>query len=361
MTDNSTSVAPPTRVLIADDSSVVRDVLRQMLESDSGIRVVGMAGTGQEAVALTAKLRPDLVLMDLKMPSMDGMQATERIMAFHPTPILIITSYLDREGKYSYVDALAAGALDVVEKPTVVPGERWQALVPSLIDKVKVLAGVRVITHVQGKTLHRGRTRRLPSAMARHVEVVGIGVSTGGPRVLHQILSALPTGFSLPVLVVQHITEGFMNGLVEWLRRQCALSVEVAAEGAAILPGRILFAPESLHLEVWPDRRVRLSSGDPTSIHRPSVDVTFKSLAAAYGRQVAGILLTGMGSDGAEGLRALREAGGVTLVQDEASCVVFGMPRAAIELGAAQHVLSPAAIVESLMSLHRLRLRALSH
>lgn len=350
---------PPVRVLIVDDSGVVREMLKCMLESDPDIQVVGMAGNGAEAVELTSKLKPDLITMDLKMPLVDGMEATERIMAYRPTPILILTSYLDRQGMYSSLEALAAGALDVVEKPTIVPGPEWQAMTGMLVDKVKLLARVRVITHIQGKTRRRGRDRRASSVAGQNVEVIGIGASTGGPKVLQEILSALPGDFSLSVIVVQHITEGFMAGLVDWLQPLSPLAITIAREGDLIVPGRIFFAPDSAHLVVGSDGTLHLSSAEPVNGHRPSVDMTLKSLAAAYGDRAAGVLLTGMGSDGALGLRDIREAGGVTLVQHEESCVVFGMPRAAIELGAAQHVLSLPDLTESLMALHRRRLRAL--
>lgn len=354
----SSPAQPTVRVLIVDDSAVVREVLTRMLESDPDIQVVGTAGDGAEAVTLTAKLRPDLITMDLQMPRMDGMEATARIMAYRPTPILILTSYLDRAGMYSTLDALAAGALDVLEKPTIVPGAQWQAMTGQLVDKVKLLARVRVITHVQGKTRQRWRDRSASTTAGQNVEVIGIGVSTGGPRVLQQILPALPGDFSLSVLVVQHITEGFMAGLVQWLQPLCQLTIKVAEEGEAIVPGRVYFAPDSSHLVVAPGGTLHLSGADPVNGHRPSVDVTLKSLAAAYGDRAAGVLLTGMGSDGAAGLGAVRAAGGVTVAQNEESCVVFGMPRAAIELGAAEHVLSLPDLTESLIALHRRRLRA---
>lgn len=342
------------RVLVVDDSSVVRDVLTAMLESDPEITVIGTASHGDEAVALTAELKPDLVTMDLKMPRMDGMEATERIMAFHPTPILIVSSYVDREGMYSHLDALAAGALDVVQKPTEVPNAAWQPLARTLIDKVKALSRVPVITHLQGRTKQRAR-RRPVAAGVEAVEVVGIGVSTGGPSVLKQILSALPPEFAVATLIVQHITEGFMQGLLEWLQPVCQVPLRIAADGEAVRAGEIVFAPEAAHLLVSSDRRLRLSDAAPINGHRPSADVLLKSLAAVYGRRAAGMVLTGMGTDGAVGLRDIRQAGGVTIAQTQDTCVVFGMPRAAIELGAAEHALSPAEIAESLLALHRQR------
>ncbi len=352
---------PEVRVLVVDDSVVVREILKRMLESDPAIKVVGMAADGGEAVELTAQLRPDLVTMDLVMPGMDGMEATERIMAYHPTPVLFFSSYFDREGMYSRPDALAAGALDIMDKPTLVPDKGWEAVAGPLVEKVKVLAQVPVVTHMHGAyALARQRLRTRVGVAARPaVDVVAIGASSGGPRVLEELLSSLPATYALAVLVIQHMAEGFMTGLLRWLQQRCLLPVRVAEEGDAILPRRVLFTPDWAHLVVQPDGRLHLSEGDPVNGHRPSVDVTFKSLAKVYGARAAGILLTGMGSDGAAGLLAIRQAGGVTHVQDEESCVVFGMPRAAIELGAAQHVLPPSGLIRSMNALHVERIRSL--
>jgi len=363
MSDPASPDQPQVRVLVVDDSLVVRQILKRMLESDPDVRVVGMAAEGGEAVELTAQLRPDLVTMDLMMPGMDGMEATERIMAYQPTPVLFFSSYFDREGMYTYLDAIAAGALDIVEKPTLVPDKQWEAVARPLVQKVKALARVPVVAHIHGAHVmdrQRAYTARVGVAAGPRVDVVAIGVSSGGPRVLEELLSALPATYALSVLVVQHMAEGFMTGLVRWLQQRCLLPVRIAEEGDAILPRRILFAPDWAHLVVLPSGRVHLSEADPVKGHRPSVDVAFKSLAKVYGAGAAGVLLTGMGSDGALGLLAIRQAGGVTLVQDEESCAVFGMPRAAIELGAVQHVLPPSGLVASLKTLHRERVRSLA-
>jgi two-component system chemotaxis response regulator CheB len=348
------------RVLIADDSIVVRRIVKQMLESDQDIRVVGMASSGAEAVELTAQLRPDLITMDLMMPGMDGLEATARIMAQHPTPVLFFSSFFDHDGMHSRFDALAAGALDVLDKPTLVPDERWDAQAGALVKRVKALAQVPVVAHIRGSHVLAGqRSRTFASASARTaVEVVAIGVSSGGPRVVDEILSALPREFDLAILVVQHMAEGFMGGLVTWLQPRCALPIKVAAEGDTVRPGQVLFAPDSAHLTLLPTGRVQLSTADPVNGLRPSVDVAFASVASVYQARAAGIVLTGMGADGAAGLLAIRDAGGMTMVQDEASCVVFGMPRAAIQRGAAQRVLSPAGIVAALKTLHRERKRS---
>jgi len=351
--------APPdVRVLIVDDSSVVREMLKQILESDAGIRVVGMAATGSEAIELTAQLKPDLVTMDLVMPGMNGMEATQRIMARHPTPILFFSSFFEREGSYSRIDALSAGALDILEKPTPMPDRQWEAVASVLVERVKTLAQVPVITHMHGAhALDRQRPRAGVTTRAT-VDVVAIGASTGGPRVLEELLSALPANYAPAVLVIQHMADGFMTGLITWLRHRCLLTLKVAEEGDTLQSCRVLFAPASSHLTVVPGGRVHLEDAEPVKGCRPSVDVTFAALANVYGPRAAGVLLTGMGTDGAAGLLAIRQAGGVTLVQDEASCVVFGMPRAALDLGAAQHALPPSGLIRSLLALNAERARS---
>jgi len=296
------------------------------------------------------------------MPGMSGMEATERIMAYHPTPVLFFSSYFEREGMYSRLDALAAGALDIMEKPTLMPDSGWEALAGALTEKVKVLAQVPVVTHMHGAHVFTRQRLRTPvvAGSAPAIDVVGIGASSGGPKVLEELLSALPPTYALAVIVVQHMAEGFMPALLSWLQQRCPLPVRIAEEGEVILPRRVLFAPDWAHIVVQPEGRVHLSEGDPVNGHRPSVDVTFSSLAKVYGNRAAGMLLTGMGADGAAGLLALRQAGGETFVQNEESCVVFGMPRAAIELGAAQNVLPPSGLIRSLKAFHGDRLRSLT-
>ena len=345
-----TGINGPIRVLVVDDSLLVRQILGRLLESDPAVRVIGYAVDGKEAVETTFQLRPDLITMDIRMPGMDGLEATEKIMAYRPTPILIVTSARDRRGVQVTMEALAAGALEVVEKPTILPDDSWEALGAPLVEKVKLLAGVKVITHLRGRSrLLTGRAR--PDERERPQRVVGIGVSTGGPGVLDVILGALPADFPLALLIVQHISEGFVAGLVEWLSRQVRLPIRLAREGDQVRPGLVLMAPEGVHLIVERGGRAHLGRALPVGGHRPSADVLFRSLADVYGEAAVGVLLTGMGRDGAEGLRAIRSAGGYTIVQDEESCAVFGMPKAAIELGAAPDILPPAGIAERLMQL----------
>jgi two-component system chemotaxis response regulator CheB len=345
-----TGINGPIRVLVVDDSALVRQILGRLLEVDPAVRVIGYAADGKEAVEKTFQLRPDLITMDIRMPGMDGLEATEKIMAYRPTPILIVTSARDRRGVQVTMETLAAGALEVVEKPTILPDDSWEALGAPLVEKVKLLAGVKVITHLRGRSrLLTGRAR--PDERERPQRVVGIGVSTGGPGVLAMILGALPADFPLALLIVQHISEGFVAGLVEWLSRQVRLPIRLAREGDQVRPGLALMAPEGVHLIVERGGRAHLGRALPVGGHRPSADVLLHSLADVYGEAAVGVLLTGMGRDGAEGLRAVLSAGGYTIVQDEESCAVFGMPKAAIEIGAAQDILSPVGIAERLMQL----------
>lgn len=354
MAEDTAKAAPEVRVLIADDSAVARGLLKQVLESDSGIRVVGMATTGNEAIELTALLRPDLVTMDLIMPGLNGMEATQRIMARHPTPILFFSSFFDRgEGTYSRREALAAGALDVMEKPSAIPDTPWQAAAGVLIEKVKSLARVSVVTHMHGAPRRSPRPRAGGAGGA--TDVVAIGASTGGPRVLGELLSSLPSDYRPAIVVIQHLAEGVVTGLVSALQHRCRLLLKIAENGDRLRPGRVLFAPASAHLIVKAGGLVCVHEGEPIKGCRPSVDAAFTAVAQVYGRRAAGVLLTGMGTDGAAGLLAIRQAGGVTWVQDETSCAVFGMPRAAIQLGAAQRVAPPAGLVRGLLAMHARR------
>jgi two-component system chemotaxis response regulator CheB len=354
------SRAPAVRVLIVDDSAVTREVLAALLNSDSEIRVIGQASTGAEAVEMTATLRPDLVTMDLMMPGMDGMEATRRIMARHPTPVLFLSSFFDKEGTYSRADAIAAGALDVVEKPALMPDWRWHNAAGKLVQKVKALAKVPVIAHIHGaRKLLAQEASQSETFVGPAADVVAIGASSGGPRVIEALLSSLPSTYALGIVVIQHMTDGFTASMLRWLRERCALQIKIAEEGDAIVPRRVLFTPETLHMVVGIGGRVHLSDAEPVNGHRPSIDVTFKSIAKIYGARSAGVLLTGMGADGAQGLLAIRHAGGITMAQNEESSPIFGMPRAAIELGAAQQVLSPTGIIRSLNALHVERVRSL--
>ncbi len=340
----------PIRVVVVDDSLVAREMLCQILGSDPGIEVVGTAQDGQQGVEMVASLQPDLVTMDIHMPKVDGLEATERIMAFHPTPILVVSSSVHGEGIGRAFEALAAGALEVVKKPEPADWADMERIGGDLIRKAKILAKVRVITHVRGRHSASG----LPAGPEKTLHprdgktLVAIGSSTGGPSALQKVLGPLPGDLPVPVVIAQHIADGFVPGLVGWLDGLCAVRVKVAEHEEPLAPGVVYMSPTGGNLEVGTSG-LSISKPKPGQVYIPSADTLFSSVARSHGGMAVGVILTGMGNDGAAGLKAMRDAGSVTIAQDEATSVVFGMPKAAIELDAAQHVLAVERIGEAVV------------
>jgi two-component system chemotaxis response regulator CheB len=374
-------VQAPLRILLVDDSALARRMLRELLEGDPGISVVGEAVDGRDALARVAELRPDLVLLDVRMPVMDGVETTRQLMAYHPTPILVLTASLNSYDVDITFKMLGAGALDVMEKPALGDPAAIERCRQLLVRKINLLARVKVVTHLRGRRQNAEvrvqhaeapvpprstaaaasftSQRARPSALTiQHsaFPVVAIGASTGGPRVVRQILSALPATFPAAVLVIQHIAQGFSAGMVEWLAASTALPVVLAAEGDSLRPSTVVVAPDRFDLLVQSDGTFHLS-GLPLLLQRPAIDIAMQSLAVVYGANAIGVLLTGMGRDGARGLQAIKRVGGYTIAQDEASSTIYGMPRAAVELGVAQAVLPPhliaEALIERIASIHR--------
>lgn len=344
------------KVLIVDDSGLIREILKKILKNDPQLQVVGMAENGERAVELVQKLRPDAVTMDVNMPVMDGFQATEQIMAYHPTPILILSSVIDKEGIYTTFNALAAGAVDVMEKPSGLEGNTWNTIGEVLIQKVKQIAKVKAITHVKGKSREFSKQRG-PVSLLKPVrcEIVGIGASTGGPSVVMQILKNIPANYDSGILVVQHMASGFIKGFVDWLGNACEVKVKLAKDGEKIESGQVLVAPDGYHTIVRGNKTVGLISGERVHGVKPSVDILFNSIAEVFGETAVGVLLTGMGSDGAEGLKHMKDRGGITIAQSENSCTVFGMPKVAIEKEAVSKVLSVEDIIRTLNIIHNAR------
>ena len=326
------------RVVVADDSLVAREMITQILASDPQIEVVGQAHDGEQAVELVKRLRPDLVTMDIHMPKMDGLEATERIMAFTPTPILVVSSSVHGEGMGRAFDALNLGALEVIKKPEPRDWADLERIGREVQRKVKILANVRVITHVRGRRDRRGYQAKPIEAGAGARTTVAVGSSTGGPSALLTVFEQLPADFPAPILVAQHIADGFVPGLVGWLDAGCKLHVVQAEAGMVAEPGTVYLAPTGSNL-VLTETTIRLETPGPGELYVPSADVLFGSVARACGKNAVGVLLTGMGADGARGLERLHDGGAATIAQDEASSTVFGMPKAAIELGAADSVL----------------------
>lgn len=334
-----------TRVLVVEDSLTVRRRICEVLGSDQELEVVGEAGDGREAIELCREVRPDIVTMDMILPVMSGLAATEYIMAHCPTPILVVSSSFNRGELFKTYDALAAGAVDVLEKPTgLEPDGVWER---RLLAQVKLVARIRVITHLRqrlpqlSQAVHASVATGEKSETAAHgAALLAIGASTGGPGAVVEVISGLRPPFAYPILLVLHIAEPFGAAFAEWLDGQTNWPVAYPHDGdpVAAAGGRIVMAPPGRHLLVR-DGRLRLTVDPERHSCRPSVDVLFESLAPEYGPSVAAALLTGMGRDGAGGLLAIRNAGGATIAQDEESSVVYGMPREAARLGAAERVL----------------------
>lgn len=340
------------RLLIADDSATVRSLIRAMLAPEKDVVIAGEAADGKEAVLLAQKLRPNVVLMDINMPVMDGLEATERIMAACPVPIVAFSSMTRDAEALASIGMLAAGALDVMPKPDFGSDGALTECARRLSRKIRIASGVAVVRRPRGRIPAPGRFPAVPAGSPeRPFAVLGIGASTGGPAALRDLLSRLPASFPLPVLAVQHITAGFTSGFVDWLQQFTPLRVRMALREDRLTPGTVLFAPEGRQMEALEDGRILAQSRKRKGVHLPSVDVLFASMAKSFGAKAAGILLTGMGNDGVEGLLEIRRAGGVTIAQDEESSTVFGMPKEAIRQGAAETVLPPAEMASFLMML----------
>jgi two-component system chemotaxis response regulator CheB len=332
------------RALVIEDSVTVRRRLVEVLSSDEQIEVVGEAEDGRTGIDLCQRLRPDVITLDMMLPHVNGQKVTEYVMAHLPTPILIVSSSTNRADLFKTYEALAAGALDVLEKPLGDDTDKeWER---RFIARIKMISKLKVITHLRAKLDVEGRSPATPSEIvpptsgARKYDAIAIGTSTGGPSAIVELLRALPDDFPIPVLFVLHIGEPFGVAFVDWLNGAIRHTVEYARHGDPLngKPGRILMAPPDRHLIVRGDR-VLLTSAPERNFCRPSVDVLFESVAAEFGPNGVGCLLTGMGRDGAAGLLQIRRAGGTTLAQDESTSVVYGMPREAALLGAVEHVL----------------------
>ncbi|HYU42691.1 MAG TPA: chemotaxis protein CheB [Vicinamibacteria bacterium] len=322
------------RVLLVEDSAVTLEYLGLLLSQDRGLEVVATARDGVEAVEKAERLHPDVILMDVHMPRLGGLEATRQIMAQVPTPIVLITASLDPGETELGFESIKAGALTLVGKPGGLDSPEGR----ELIRTVKLMAEVKVVRRWPVRTVARDR---MPRPVQR-VDVVAIGASTGGPATLAEILAGLRSARALPpILVVQHITPGFSAGLAEWLGKESGLPVRLAKTGQRLAAGVVHVAPDGMEMGIGADARIVLSRPPSNDGSQPTVDHLFESVAASHGRCAMGILLTGMGRDGAAGLRRLREAGAITVAQDEATSVIFGMPGEAIRLGAAEHVLSP--------------------
>jgi two-component system chemotaxis response regulator CheB len=349
------------RVLIVDDMVTIRMALRFILESDPELNVAGAVGSGEEAVAFCRKSRPDIITMDINMPGMGGYEAIRQIMSETPCPIVVITAIESQYLMDVSFKALALGALTVLPKLRGFSPDDAEA--KSLIQQIKIMAGVKVVrrslrTESPPAMLDKGGVQ--PAAptketasfkLQKPAQLVAIGVSTGGPPALQTILSGLPSSFPLPLVIVQHISQGFMFGLASWLSNVTPFRCKVGELGETIKPGTVYLAPDNTHLTFKGSSNLWFDGSEPVDGHRPSATVLFESVAQNFGAKAIGILLTGMGKDGARGLKAMHEVGAYTIGQDEASSLIFGMPKAAIELNAVKEVLGINQIAPRLKSL----------
>ncbi|MFH1860727.1 MAG: chemotaxis-specific protein-glutamate methyltransferase CheB [bacterium] len=369
------------RVLVVDDSLVVREIITKILRSDPEIEIVGTARNGVEAIDLAARLRPSIITMDINMPIKNGLEAIEEIMAYTPTPILVISSLVNKEVGFAF-RAMELGALDVFEKPTMGVWDGQEKLERELKAKVKLLSKIRVVTHLAGRRreqklegsplaetaplteniLNTSLTLPVPEISRKEqtcllplpalpqippdglkgsgtFEIVAIGASTGGPKALQQVLSPIPKDFPLPIVIVQHIADGFTEGLVEWLETECMLKIKLGKDRELLQSGVIYVAPCRSHMRVDEYKQIRLDDSAPIGGHKPAVTALLSSVAKVYGNKAIGVILTGMGGDGAEGLKEMRDKGAATIAQDKNTSIIFGMPKVAIDMGAAQKVL----------------------
>jgi two-component system, chemotaxis family, protein-glutamate methylesterase/glutaminase len=361
----------PIKVLVVEDSPTVGALISNIVKSDPALELVGLAKDGTEAIRMVSRLRPNVITMDVHMPHMNGLEATEYIMAHYPTPILVLTASLAKQDVNLGMQMLSAGAVDIMEKPA----DDWEKARQRLLERIKLISRIRVITHLRGKrnlkigeigvstaTLQAPISTKPKKAISHEnaptapldpskihrlkpeptkpdwtapkgvkFAVVAIAASTGGPPALAKLFKALPKEVPVPIFVVQHIPSGFGVGLAEWLNTESNLPVKNAQENEKPLPGRIYLPADDTHLELHPNGLLHLSKEAARFGLRPSADITFESLAKVFPGKTLGVILTGMGKDGTLGMRSLKDAGGYNVAQDEATSVIFGMPKAAIE------------------------------
>lgn len=342
------------KVLVVEDSIVVRDFLVLILSSDPDVSVVGTARDGEEALEAVRRTQPDVITMDIHMPKLNGLEATRRIMETNPTPIVIVSGSDNTQEVVTTFDAMEAGALAVLRRPAGLGHPEHEATARELVQTVKLMAEVKVVRRWPQRRYGEPAPRAVEMGLAQEpakMRVVAIGASTGGPPVLHTILSALPKNFPSPLVIVQHMAVGFSRGFMEWLAQSSALPLHLATHGEVMLPGHVYIAPDNVQMKVARYDRIMLSNDEPENGLRPSVSYLFRSVAEIYGCDAVAGLLSGMGRDGAEELRLLKDKGAVTFAQDKASSVVHGMPGEAIRLDAAMLVLPPEKIAAVLTSL----------
>lgn len=332
-------------ILVVDDSPVSRDLLTYIIESDPSLHVMATAENGEMAIQLVKNQKPDVIMMDIVMPKMNGFEATRQIMEIQPVPIIIVSGIYNSQEVDQCYQAISAGALAILEKPTGIQDPHYAQMAQSIIQAIKNLAGVKIkpSSHLVVQSLAKTTSRPLSTPPTLHhggisLDVIGIGASIGGPQALHTILSKFPASFPTPILVVQQISSGFTKGLVDWLATSCSLKVKLAQNKEIAVPGTVYVAPDNCHLEIGKGNLIQLVDTPPENGLRPSIDHLFQTMAKNLGPKSIGVLLSGRGLDGVNGLLAMKKQGGKTIVQDEESSVMFDKPHKAIQIGAAIHI-----------------------
>jgi len=341
------------KVLIVDDSATAREHLTYVINSDPGMQVIGTARNGEEALKFLRHEKPDVITMDINMPVMNGLEATRRIMEESPVPIVIVTASWDTRDVQTTFLAIEAGALIVLERPSGLSDPNHEKDAGELIRNIKLMSEVKVVQRWKRKPAREISDVQIDSLLKAGTEIklVAIGASTGGPLVIHNILSGLPKEFVTPILIVQHMAPGFLQGFVDWLARASHFKVSIASHGECMLPGHAYVAPDELHMGVEANGRILLSNDAAETHLRPSVSYLFRSVAHAFEKNAIGLLLTGMGKDGAGELKMMRDKGAITIAQNKETSIVFGMPGEAVKLDAATYILPAEEIPKALHKL----------
>jgi two-component system, chemotaxis family, protein-glutamate methylesterase/glutaminase len=340
------------RILVIDDSDVIRLLLKAIFEHEDDMEIVGVAVNGADGVQKARELKPDIITMDIRMPVMNGFEATRAILKEQSIPILVVSSSIDDEDVNVAFKALEVGALGVIEKPKIVTEMNIRSIGRNLVEAVRNIAGLG--GYIKVPRLIKSAVKNIAFKLPSKYKIIGLGCSTGGPPVLQTILASLPANFPIPIVVVQHMATGFMSGLVNWLQGYCALKLKTAEEGEELKGGVVYFPPDDEHLLVKKDLSLLKAhfSANPSKVSfRPSIDVLFDSIATACPKKAIGGLLTGMGKDGANGLLAMRQHGCSTFIQDKKSCIIYGMPYYALSHGAVEKIVPLADIAAYLLEL----------
>lgn len=341
------------KVLLIDDSSLVLGILKKILKNSNEVEVIGIASNGKEGIQKVKELNPDVVCTDLMMPVMNGLEFTKELMQSQPKPILVVSSGLEGQDQSNVFQILEAGALEVFPKPHGGSEKDYEDIRPKLESKIKLIHSIPVFKKRASRMLEMENSQKSEkvSEKSKSIRFLVVGSSTGGPNALQKILERLPEYFPVPVICIQHISDGFIQSLVTWLNQSSKLKVKIMEEEEVPIPGKVYFPKDHRHLVMNSEGRLKESREISTNGHTPSINITFQSFASHFGSSTLGVILTGMGDDGANGLLSIKNKGGRTIGESAETCVVYGMPRVAKEIGAVEFQLPLEKIADKIMSL----------